>query len=225
MKKKIKSTLELLKYIVKENGGLPFRFEATSYGLDFNSYLPPEVEENLEDIMREFDSDFHSDNGLEVGSSRNYRFEFVDETLYGFIDYEWDYSYLGTKSSDDNLEDLLVKEIEEHLSRDMSISHDEFQANYYFIIKYSTDGDIKEDSFVLFVGKEEEENPMSSDTIFSLKKLIHDVSFQHGANTQERDCHFDYYLTIDNSSLIERWQEKFDCAEYFSDKKLCQIEI
>ena len=81
MKKKFKSTLELLKYIVKENGGLPFRFEATSYGLDFNSYLPSEIEEHLEDIMREFDSDFHSDNGLEVGSSRNYRFEFVDETL------------------------------------------------------------------------------------------------------------------------------------------------
>lgn len=225
MKKRIKSTLELLNYLVKVNGGLPFRFEATSYGLEFNSYLPSEVEENLEDIMREFDSDFHSDNGLEVGSSRNYRFEFVDETLYGFIDYEWDYSYLGTKSSDDNLEDLLVTEIEEHLSREMSISHDEFQANYYFIIKYSTDGDTKEDSFVLFVGDEEEEILMSSDTITSLKKLIHDVSYQHGANTQERDCHFDYYLTIDNSSLTERWQEQFDCAEYFSDKRSYEIEL
>lgn len=225
MKKKFKSTLELLKYIVKENGGLPFRFEATSYGLDFNSYLPSEIEEHLEDIMREFDSDFHSDNGLEVGSSRNYRFEFVDETLYGFIDYEWDYSDLGTKSSDDKLEDLLVTEIEKHLSREMGISHDEFQVNYYFIIKYSTDGDIKEDSFVLYVGKEEEENLMSSNTITSLKKLIHDVSFQYGANTQECNCEFDYYLVRDDSSLTERWQEKFDCAEYFSDKKSYGIEL
>lgn len=225
MKKKFKSTLELLKYIVKENGGLPLRFKATSYGLDFNSYLPSEIDEHLEDIMREFDSDFHSDYGLEVGSSRNYRFEFVDETLYGFIDYEWDYSDLGTKSSDENLEDLLVTEIEKHLSRDIGISHEEFQENYYFIIEYSTDGDVKEDSFVLFVGKEEKENLMSADTITSLKKLIHEVSFQNGANTHERDCHFDYYLTIDNARLIERWQEEFDCAEFFSDKKSYVIEL
>jgi hypothetical protein len=225
MKKKIKSTLELLKYVVKENGGLPLRFDATSYGLDFNSYLPSEVEENLEDIIRKFDSDFHSDYGLEVGSSRNYRFEFVDGTLTGFIDYEWDYSYLGTKSSDDNLEDLLVTEIEKHLSREMGISHDEFQADYYFIIKYSTDGHVKEDSFVLFVGKDEDENLMSADTITTLKKLIHDVSFRFGANTNERYCQFDYYLTIDNSRITERWQEEFDCAEFFSDKKSYVIEL
>jgi hypothetical protein len=225
MKKKFKNTYSLLKYLVKEYGSLEFEMGATPYGTDLTSDFPIGITDELEDALRKFEMELETKYELELGSEQSYKIAFTENELNVFIHCKWEYSYLGTKNSSRDLELILEDAIEAYLCQSMSISLEEFQQNHYFVIAYSSDAELKPDAFVLYLGEHEEAEMMSSEVIAGLRKLIDDLSQKFGANTDECECAFDYYLSRDNSSIIERWTEHISCSEVFMDKRKYELEV
>lgn len=73
--KSFNNTFKFLEHLVTLYGELHFRFSTTSYGKFFEWIT--DIEEfdslvKLEEVLFEFDEEYHDDNGLEKGSSRKY---------------------------------------------------------------------------------------------------------------------------------------------------------
>ena len=223
--KSFNKTFKLLEHLVTLHGELSFKFSATSYGNDFDWIT--DIEENdslikLKEILFEFDEEYHDKYELERGSSRTYSLQLNKEDLVCTINYEWDYSYLGSKSTDEDLAELIKDEINTRLSNKMGVSIIEFTENYYYNIVFSTEDALDKGVFLLSEWENDNNVEIPLSTWASLKAAIIALSEENGANTYEDECQFDYNLTHDDYNIIERWSNGIELEELIDDNESYQ---
>lgn len=222
--KKFKSTLKYIEHLVKTEGELEFYFEATSYGVVFHwdSYFDESKSiKKLEETLYEYDTQYHSENDLEVGTFRTYHISIVDNKIYGKINYKWNYNILDSKHINEDMNEIITTGTIEFLSNELGISADKFQDKYYYVISFSTYD--KKNTFSLFTHDEDKKIVLPKTTWNNLKKKLIELANKHGANTRENDCEFDFRLKSDECFINERWENEMD-FELLKDKQTYEEE-
>jgi len=221
MKNNFNSTQKFIEYLVSLYGKIIFGFCATPYGKEF--YWTTTVDESvsvkkLEEVLFEFDEEYHDENGLEIGSSREYVLEIENEILIGNISYLWDYSYLGSKWFNRDLIELIKDEICTTFSKKFVVPKDEFLERYYYKIIFSTDNINQEDRFSLADWENDNDIKIQSSIWTGLKDSIINLSNENGANTTESDCEFSYNLNNEHHNVFESWSEVLELDKLKKDK-------
>jgi hypothetical protein len=220
--KKFNNTFKFLEHLVTLFGELHFKFSMTSYGKFFEWIT--DIEEfdsliKLEEVLFEFDEEYHDSYELERGSSREYILQLNEEGLIGSINYEWDYSELGSKWTDQDLIELIRDEIITRLSNETGVAISKFEESYYYNIVFSTEETLDKGEFLLT--EWENDNPLEIplSTWLSLTESIVEISNNNGANTSENACQFDYNFTHDHEGIIERWSNEMELDKLLKDKE------
>ena len=225
MKNNLKDSLRFIRYLASIYGVIRFEFDETPYGKEF--YWVSNIHESdslkkLKEVLFKFDEEYHEEYELERGSSREYILKIENNTLIGDINYKWDYSYLGSKWEDGNLIELIIDEIHNTLSNQIGLPKIEFLEKYYYEIEFSTEIN-EEDKFLLADFKNEDNVKIPLLKWTSLKDSIIKLSNNHGANTSERDCHFNYILNDEYHEVIESWKETVEFKKLKNDNVTYQI--
>jgi hypothetical protein len=220
--KSFNNTFKFLEHLVTLYRELHFRFSITSYGKFFEWIT--DIEEfdslvKLEEVLFEFDEEYHDDNGLEKGSSRKYILQLNENGLIGNIYYEWDYSELGSKWADQDLIELIRDEIINRLSKDTGVTISEFTENYYYNIVFSTENTLDKGEFSLTEWKNDNPVELPLSAWVSLASAIVEISNKNGANTSENECQFDYNFNHDDEGIIERWSNEVELDKLLLDKE------
>lgn len=221
MKNNFNSTQKFIEYLASLYGKIIFGFSATPHGKEF--YWSTAVNESvsvkkLEEVLFEFDEEYHDEYDLERGSSREYVLEILNDTLTGNISYEWDYTYLGSKWSNHDLIELIKDEICSTFSKKIIIPEDEFLERYYYEIIFSTENINQEDRFFLADWKNDNEIKIRSSIWSDLKDSIINLSNKYGANTAESVCAFSYNLNHEYHDVCESWSEVLELDKLNNDK-------
>jgi hypothetical protein len=216
------NTFKFLEHLVTLYGGVHFKYTITSYGKDFEWITDIEESESLlklEEVLFKFDEEYHDEYELERGSSRTYILQLNKEGLLGNINYEWDYSDLGSKWTDQDLIELIRDEINARISNELGVTMFEFEENFYYNIIFSTEDSINKGKF-LIIDYENDNNLELSLTFWaSLKAAIILLSNKNGANTSENECQFEYNFTNEDENIIERWSNEIQLDKLLNDKE------
>lgn len=220
--KKFNNTFKCLEHLVTIYGELHFKFRITSYGKFFEWIT--DIEESaslikLEELLFEFDEEYHDAYELERGSSRKYIFLLNEEGLIGNINYEWDYSELGSKWTNKDLIKLIRDEIITRLSNETRVTISEFTKNYYYNIVFSSEETLDKGEFLLTEWGNDNPVEIPLSTWFSLTAAIVEISNNNGANTSENECQFDYDFTHEDEGIIERWSNEMELDKLLNDKE------
>jgi hypothetical protein len=203
-------------------GELHFKFRITSYGKFFEWIT--DIEESaslikLEELLFEFDEEYHDAYELERGSSRKYIFLLNEEGLIGNINYEWDYSELGSKWTNKDLIKLIRDEIITRLSIETRVTISEFTKNYYYNIVFSSEETLDKGEFLLTEWENDNPVEIPLSTWLSLTAAIVKISNNNGTNTSENECQFDYDFTHEDEGIIERWSNEMELDKLLNDKE------
>ena len=220
--KSFNNTFIFLEHLVTLYGDLHFKFCMTSYGKFFEWITDIEEYDSLvklEEVLFEFDEEYHDAYELERGSSREYILQLNEEGLIGNINYKWDYSELGSKWTNQDLIELIRDEIITRLSNETRVTISEFTENYYYNIVFSTEYTLDKGKFLL--AEWENDNPVKIQLSawVSLAATIVEISNNNGANTAENECQFDYNFTHDHEGIIERWSNEMQLDNLLKDKE------
>lgn len=232
--KKFNNTFKFLEYLTSLHGALHFKFCTTSYGKDFEWITDIEDFEDietfdsltrLEEVLFEFDDEYHETNELERGSARKYILKLNKEGLTCGVNYEWDYSDLGSKWEDKDLLELISNEITTILAKEIGITTIEFTDKYYYEITFSTDDTLEKGVFLLLEWGSDNTVEIPLSTWVSLRAAISKLSKNNGANTSESDCEFDYNLNEENNEIFERWSDEIDLEKLKNDKESYKVKL
>lgn len=220
-----KDTYRFIKHLINQNESLHFNFSETPYGKEFywgNNIMKTDVLEELTSVLFNFDENFHDENELERGTSREYIIEIEKDILVGKINYLWDYSYLESKWDDENLIELIKDEIYNTLSKKIGLPKDEFTSKYDYEIVFSSDINTKDDRFILTNWKDEDEVSIPPSLWSDLKDSIIKLSILNASNSKGSD--FDYELNHENDYIYERWTEEVNFDKLKNDKLTYKAE-
>jgi hypothetical protein len=218
--KSFNSTIKFLEHLVALYGELHFIISSTSYGNEFRWIT--DIEEcdslvKLENVLREFDQEYHDMYELERGGYRKYILQLNEEGLVGNINYEWDYSILGSKWTNKDLFELIRDEIITRLSKVTGVTKSEFTDNYYYEIAFSTELSFDEGKFLLADWENDNPIELPLSTWVSLATAIVKISNKNGATTSENNCQFDYNFTYEDEGIIERWTNEVEFEQLYDD--------
>jgi hypothetical protein len=209
--KNFTNTNDFLKHIVKHYGELRFKFSYTSYGVEFDwitNISEFGFNKKMEEILFKFDNEYHIKYELERGSSREYIITQNKSGLACQINYEWNYSELGSKNQD--LIELIRNEINSRLSDEIGLSIFDFTEKYYYKLVFSSEDTLDKGLFLLSEWENEEYVEISLFTWGKIKETIIELSIENGANTSEDVCKFDYEFDNENGWIVEKWSNSID---------------
>ena len=226
--KKYNNTFKFLEHLVTLYGEVHFKFSITSNGKFFEWIT--DIEESaslikLEEVLFEFDEEYHDAYELERGSSRKYIFLLNEEGLIGNINYEWDYSELGSKWTNKGLIKLIRDEIITRLSNETGVTISEFTKNYSYNIVFSTEETLDKGEFLLTEWENDNPVEIPLSTWLDLTAAIVEISNNNGANTSENECQFDYDFTHEDEGIIERWSNEMELDKLLNDKESYEENI
>jgi hypothetical protein len=211
MSREFLDSYSFIQYLVELHGELSFGLSATSYGEDFywiSEFVNSDEIIKLEAVLFDFDEQHHCENDIERGSSREYTLKMEDNILIGKINYHWDYSELGTKWADRDLESIIREEICDSLSALTGLSVNEFLDTYYYDIAFSSAFNNQDEKNLLAKWENDETVDIPILVWNKLKESIIKLSMEHGANTTEAECEFIYDLNDEYHHINESWTEE-----------------
>lgn len=219
------NSFKFLEHLVMLYGELCFSFSETPYGTEF--YWETDIKESdsvkkIEEVLTEFDEEYHTEGEAERGSSRVYVLKPDKKGLLSVINYKWDYSYLESKWSDEDLVELIIDEIRNTLSNAIGVSKVEFSDKYYYEIAFSTEDNIDHADFLLADWKTDDNVEISPATWNGLIESIIALSKKNGANTNETECAFNYNLNHEQHDIIESWTDEVEFDTLECDNKSYQ---
>lgn len=209
--KNFTNTHDFLTHLIAIHGELRFEFNHTAYGVQFDwitDISEFDFRKKLEEILFEFDNEYHIKYDLERGSSREYIIKQNKRGLNCLINYEWNYSDLGSKNQD--LIELIRDEINSRISEEIGVSIFDLMEKYYYKLVFSSDDTLDKGLFLLSECENEEYVEISISTWDKIKVAIIGLSMENGANTSEEVCQFDYEFDNENDWIVERWSNSID---------------
>ena len=226
--KDFKDSYDFIKHLINRNGPLRFYLDSTPYGTEFYWHSDIDEKEKLEGVLLIFDDDYHDENGLERGTSREYVIKIENDELIGEVKYTWDYSNVESTLDDwDDLDlvELIKNEISAVLSNKMGVPKDEFSKKYYYRIEFSSELNEEEEEFLLFDWENDEEVKIPPSFWIELKESIIRLSLKNGVNTSESVCSFNFQLNHETHYISENWYGEVTFEKLINDDETYEFDV